>query len=436
MMSDTGAGLGTVVVGGGLVGLSCAYYLARAGVAVTVLERGHIGDGAARFNAGMVTTSVTPLPAPGLLQNTIGTAFLPDSAIRVSPRLTVGEALFFMRFTKFCSKAWYSRSLDALLDLNRECFDLYDELETAGAVTDLKRTGYLILCSSRESAAACRLEYDRMPVAVGRPGPLLEGAELSEAEPALAPGAGAGFIHVDERWINASSFVDSVARAIVDNGGRIVEGARVTAVRESSSGVVVHSSAGNHTADHAVVAAGIWSQDICRELGLRLGMQAGKGYSFSVGGNRMPQRLIYLNDAHAVATPIADGRVRIAGTMEFDGTRDRFNRRRIEAMVRAVSPLLPGLDWTDLADEWVAPRPMTPDGLPLIGWLNGSRRVLVASGHNMLGLTLGPPTGRLIAGLICGASAEVDLRPFSPVRFTVGRSTSGSRRVDPEGSPV
>ncbi len=250
-----------------------------------------------------------------------------------------------------------------------------------------------------------------------------------------SPKAGAGFLHIDERWVDASPFVDRLGRAIVDAGGRVVEGARVTSVRETSSEVVVHSSAGNHAADHVVIAAGVWSEDICRELGVRLGMQPGKGYSFSVGGAEIPRRLLYFGDAHAVATPI-DGRVRIAGTMEFDGTRERFNRRRVEAMVRAVSPLLPGLDWSDVADEWVAPRPMTPDGLPLIGWLHGSRRVLVASGHNMLGLTLGPPTGRLIAGLVCDEAVAVDLQPFSPGRFASVHSGDRTGRAMWRKSPA
>jgi len=427
-MADSGNSVKAIVVGAGLVGLNCAYFLSRAGVAVTVLERGRMGAGAARFNAGMVTTSVTPLPAPGLLQSTVGTAFLADSAIRVSPRLTAGEALFFARFARFCTKDWYARGLRALLDLNKDCFGLYDEFEVAGVIDDLERAGYLILCSNRESAEACWAEYDEMPAAVGRPGPILEGDGLREIEPALSPGDGAGFLHIDERWVDASPFVDRLGSAIVDGGGRIIEGARVTSVRETATDAVVHSSAGNYAADYVVVAAGAWSEDICRESGVGLGLQPGKGYSFSVGGEPMPKRLIYFDDAHAVATPLDGRRLRIAGTMEFDGTRDYFNRRRIDAMVRAVSPYLSGFDWSDLADEWVAPRPMTPDGLPLIGWLYDSRRVLVASGHNMLGLTLGPATGRLIAALICGDPPNVDVRPFSPVRFAFGRGRLRAHR--------
>jgi D-amino-acid dehydrogenase len=117
-----------------------------------------------------------------------------------------------------------------------------------------------------------------------------------------------------------------------------------------------------------------------------------------------------------VATPIG-GRLRIAGTMELDGSFDRMNRRRIEAMVSAAQPWFRGVDWARRTDEWVAPRPMTPDGLPLIGALPGHPRLFVASGHNMLGLTLAPSTGRVIADLVTFGETSVDIAPFSPARF-------------------
>ena len=411
-----------VVVGGGLIGLHSAYYLARAGVSVTVLERGHVGDGAARFNAGLVITEVTPLPAPGLMRETLATAFLPGSAVSVSPRMTPAELRFFFRFARHCDAARHARSFAALLDLNKSCFALYDELAAAGLAAGIRDNGYLVCCLSEQAAARSWSDYDRMPAAVtSRPGPLLDAAGLREVEPGLSGDLRAGFLRIGERWIDASPYVDRLAHAIVEAGGRIIEGAPVTTIDDGRTEVVAHSSAGAFAADRVVVAAGIWSEEICRALGVPLGMQAGKGYSFTVGGAELPQRPLYFSEAHAVATPL-EKRLRIAGTMQFGGAPDHLDRRRIEAMVRAVSPLLPGYDWTAIDDEWVAPRPMTPDGLPLIGWLSGSRRVLVASGHNMLGLTLGPPTGRLVAKLVCDEPLDVDLQPFAPDRFAGRRA--------------
>ena len=226
----------------------------------------------------------------------------------------------------------------------------------------------------------------------------------------------AGFLRPNELWCDPSPFVDALAKALRDGGAEIVEGARVTAVGETASGVEVHSSGGRYRARAAVVAAGVWSEELCRAGGIALGMQPGKGYSFSVRPEAMPRRVLYFTQASVVATPVA-GRLRLAGTMEFDGSTERFNTRRIEAMVKAAGPFLQGIDWNDLADEWVAPRPMTPDGLPLIGRLPRFRHVFVASGHNMLGLTLAPATGRGIADMVTGQTPEMDLAPFAVDRF-------------------
>lgn len=134
-------------------------------------------------------------------------------------------------------------------------------------------------------------------------------------------------------------------------------------------------------------------------MGRRLDLFPGKGYSFSVDFADPPSRLIKLEQARVAITPM-NGRVRIAGTMEFDRDHDRLNNSRIEAIVRAAHPYLRGVDWTTRRQEWVGARPMTPDGLPLIGPLPGTRSIHLATGHNMLGLTLGPATGALITDMI------------------------------------
>jgi D-amino-acid dehydrogenase len=146
-------------------------------------------------------------------------------------------------------------------------------------------------------------------------------------------------------------------------------------------------------------------------------MQPGKGYSFSVLPPSMPRRVVNFNDAHVVATPMG-GRLRIAGTMQFDGSVDGIDQRRVRAIVRAVRPLLLGIDWEARSDVWGGPRPMTPDGLPFIGQMPGSSRVVVATGHNMLGLTLAPATGRVIADLVMTGRAGIDVAPFSVGRFS------------------
>ncbi len=154
---------------------------------------------------------------------------------------------------------------------------------------------------------------------------------------------------------------------------------------------------------------------------------AGKGYSFSVAADPLPSRLVHLGSAKVVLTPVGK-RVRVAGTMEFERDPDRFRRRRIDAIVSAARPCLRHADWDDCQEEWVGARPMTPDGLPLIGRLPHSPRVLLATGHNMLGLMLGPATGRLVSGLLTGTADPATAAPFEPYRRIrrYGRTRTGS----------
>jgi len=408
-----------VVVGGGLVGLCSAYFLRRAGADVVLLERDRVGSGASRGNAGEICPGeAEPLPAPGLVRHAIGNLFRRDAAFFVEPRFAPFMTGFLLRLAGHCTRPAYERGLSAMAQLSGRTFELYDELARGGIAVGMGTDGYLKCCSSVEVARDARDELARM---AGRgfaqqPGPVLGADELAEVEPAVSEHTLAGFVQPGERWIDPSGLVDRLTDALRAMGVEVVEGARVTQVREGGGRVVVEGSLGRFEGEAVVVAAGAWSRELCRALGTRLSMQPGKGYSFSVRPRSVPRRVLNFPDAHVIATPMGE-RLRFAGTMEFDGTYDRFDRRRIEAIVRGVSPYLRGIDWAERSEEWVGPRPMTPDGLPYIGLLPGRSRVFVAAGHNMLGVTLAPPTGKVVADLVLSGDPGIDLAPFSPSRF-------------------
>jgi len=408
-----------VVIGGGLVGLSCAWFLAEAGVEVAVLERGRVGGGASRGNAGLVCPALAdPLPAPGLVRHGLAGLLRPDSPLYVDPRALPRLAGFLARFARRATPRAYAAGVTALGQLGRIAFEAYDELAAAGALGERHDDGYLFACATRESARAAHAGLVRMADQgyAAPPGPLLEEDELRRLEPALSAAARAGFVQPGERWLDPSGFVDALAARLRERGVPIVEQAEVTGLRDDGRSVSIRTGAGPLEAGQVVIASGVWSDRLCRMLGVRLGLVPGKGYSFSVEPAVMPARAIYLADAHVVATPLA-GRLRLAGTLEFDGSVDRFNERRVGAIASAASRYLAGIDWQRRSAEWVGPRPMTPDGLPMIGRLPGRPRVLVAAGHNMLGLTLAPSTGRVIAALVTGRPPGIDLAPFAPGRF-------------------
>jgi D-amino-acid dehydrogenase len=189
----------------------------------------------------------------------------------------------------------------------------------------------------------------------------------------------------------------------------------VTDVRDSGGkAVVTAAGTGARTFDAVVLATGSWLGDVARRFGVRTLVQAGRGYSFSVPIEHVPAGPVYLPAQRVACTPLGD-RLRVAGMMEFRAPDAPLDPRRIAAITAATRPLLRGADFDARADEWVGPRPCTPDGLPLIGSTT-SPRVYVAGGHGMWGMTLGPVTGQLLAEAISTGHQPAELAPFDPLR--------------------
>lgn len=404
----------TIVVGGGLVGLSCAWFLRAAGQEVTVLEAGLPGGGASRGNAGAICPSMTePLPAPGMIRQALADITRADAALHVHPAYAPRMAGFLRRFAAAAGAERHARGLDALAQLGRGVIAAYDELAAAGIGRHAGADGYVFVHGSRASA-----EHEHVAIAEAAarglcapPGAIAEGDDLRALEPLLGEGAVAGFHTPGERWIDPSRFVDELAAGCEAVGVEIVPEAAATRLDAFDDGVEVQSAAGRFDADAAVVAAGAWTPELLRSLGVKLAIRPGKGYSFAVRPTPLPRRPIHFGTAHVMAVPMGD-RLRVAGTMEFDGSTDRFNPARIEAIVRGLGPSL-DVDLSDRTEEWVGPRPMTPDGLPYLGRVPGHERVVVAAGHNMIGLTLAPVTGRVVAGLVTADDPGIDLAPFA-----------------------
>ncbi|MFB6959234.1 NAD(P)/FAD-dependent oxidoreductase [Streptomyces sp. NPDC056309] len=404
-----------LVVGGGVVGLACAHYLGGAGLKVTVLERDRLGSGASRGNAGEVCPDlVEPLGAPGVATKALTGLFRPTSPLWINPVPSLPLLRFLARLGLSSTARRYRAGAASLAALAEDTFALFEELEALGVDGGAEKDGFLFAYPSDRDAARGLAGFRRLGAPVAPEG-LLRGAALAELEPALGPVARAGFL-VERQWsLDPGQFVDALAGRLRRDGAELVEGARVTAVRESPGGVEVRTTAGTYDADAVVIAAGVWSWEVCRSLGVRIALAPGKGYSFSVPAEPLPRRLVHLGTAKAVLTPLGKA-VRVAGTMEFDRDPDHFRQARVDALVAAARPYLPDAGWDRREQEWMGPRPMTPDGLPLIGRVLGHPAVLLATGHNMLGLMLAPATGRLVAGLLTGrADPELAAR-FAPDR--------------------
>ncbi|MBT2674873.1 FAD-dependent oxidoreductase [Streptomyces sp. ISL-14] len=413
-----------LVVGGGVVGLACAHYLGRAGLTVTVLERDRLGSGASRGNAGEICPDrVEPLGAPGVAVKALTGVFRPDSPLWINPVPSIPLLRFLAGLRLRSTARHHGTGAAALAALAEDTFALFEELEALGVDGGAGKDGFLFAYPSYEDAAHGLAGFRRLGAPVAPEG-VLRGAAQAGTEPALGPAARAGFL-VERQWaVDPGQLMDTLAERLRRDGAELVEGARVTAVRDGAGRVEVRTSAGTCQADAVVIAAGVWSRQVCASLGVRIDVATGKGYSFSVPAESLPRRLVHLGSAKAVPAPLGKG-VRVAGTMEFDRDPDRFRQGRVEALVAAARPYLPGADWERREQEWMGPRPMTPDGLPLIGPLPGRPRVLLATGHNMLGRDAGPGDGTAGRRAADGGGGPGPAARFAPGR-SVGPAPSGS----------
>ncbi len=404
------------VIGGGIIGLCSAYFLEQAGFRVTVIERDLIGSGSARGNGGQIVPA-DPLPAPGMVADGLKHWFSPSSAFFINPRSILSLAPFLTRFALHSNRRTFLASYRKLDQLNSLTTQLFDEMASAGIGTEFKSSGNLKAFRERSNAVAAREDTQDLAALglTGAPGELLDTSALHSLEPSLGDDARWGFLRPDVRWGDPSQFVDQLAEYLRGKGVRLVEHSDVSAVTETDQGVRTTSVTGEQMYSAVLIAAGPWSKELVKSAGSKIRLVPGKGYSFTVRPERMPKFTVLLGEAHVGATPLDATRLRIAGTMEF-GAGDSINQRRINAIAETAEPFLTGIDWDARTDDWAGPRPMTPDGLPYIGRLGRSNRLYVATGHNMLGLSLGPATGQLVANLMRGTINDATLASFAVKR--------------------
>lgn len=414
------SGVRIAIVGSGQIGLTAAYFLQQRGAEVTLFERETVGSGAARGNGGLMSsTSATALNEPGIVSHGMRSLFSPSGSFFVKPTALVGMSPWLLGFARRTSQRDFDDAVQKLDLLTVDTFSLFDKLLADGVGTRAG-TGMIRCFTTEESARADRdntLKLGRRPVAQA-PEEILTRAQLTALEPTIGEGVASGYLVPGERYANPSTYLDELFEVLTTRGMGVREGAEVTEVKEASGLAQVRSQHGVETFDRAVIAAGARSDGLVKPFGVDLRMRPGKGYSFSFEMNQDLTRVLMFGDAHSAAIPLGNGRVRMAGTMEFDGTYDRLNPRRIAALKAVAEKNLRGVDWATAAEEWVGARPMTVDGLPFIGAISPNRTVFVATGHNMIGYALGPATGQLLADLMSGIERPAESAAFDPRRFS------------------
>ena len=401
-----------VIIGGGAVGLSCAYVLAQQGLEVTVLERDHVGAGASAGSACMVCPSHADRTAsPTSLKH--GLRFLLDPKAPLKLRPKPSELGWVARFT---AASLSDERADEGTRLLRRLAQRSTELHIAWADelgTGLQMNGTLNLFAGSDAATEQAAVVDEARHA-GLAIEALDVAGVAALEPSVR-GATHGALAPGDGHVDSLRFTECLAEGVRAHGGEIREGVEVLRVDRSGPTIRLVTTDGALEADHVVVAAGVWTRRFADDVGVSLPITPAKGYHVEFRGvAEDAQRPIYFSDAHCVATPL-DGRLRIAGTLEIGTDPDEVDMRRVDALREAGERFLGPLP-EEPSHIWLGQRPLTADSMPLIGPLPGDPRVVIASGHGTLGITLAPVTGELVAGHITGELGTPDPL-LDPARF-------------------
>ncbi|MBM3853862.1 MAG: FAD-dependent oxidoreductase [Verrucomicrobia bacterium] len=410
-----------VICGAGIVGLCCAHYLRARGHEVTVLERLPAErDGCSFGNAGIITPShFVPLAAPGMVALGLKWMFNSKSPFYIRPRLSAELLGWSVRFLRSCNAAHVARSGPLLRDLNHASRELYLELAARLPPFDLTTRGLLMLCRQEKT-----LEHEAAFAAhareLGVPAEVCTPQRAAELDPGVRM-AIAGAVHFPlDAHFSPARFLEIFTPPLVSAGVKFLWETEVAGWRTAGHRLAAAlTNRGEIPADEFVLAGGAWSPVTIRPLGLRLPMQAGKGYSLTLPRPRqLPQLTSIFTEARIAVTPLGSS-LRIGGTMEVVGLDLSIQPNRVEGIIENVPRYFPDFTLDDFRDipPWRGLRPVSPDGLPYLGRFARHPNLIAATGHAMMGVSLAPITGRLVADLVSGEKPSHDLALLDPDRF-------------------
>lgn len=416
--SGEGAGR-TIVLGGGIVGLSTAYFLARRGAAVTVVERDALGLGASSGNAGIIAPGHPPLPRPELLRSLPRLLFDRASPVYLALRLDPTLPAWLLSFLRACGRGPYERSLALLARMGRAASDCFRQVvEEEGLDCEYHPSGWIEVFAAARAMEKGRRDAEhlrRLGYAVEE----LTGDELREREPVFLDRVHGALYYRDAAFANPGRFVRGLAAAAGRQGAELMAENEVKNIRLRNGGFQGVDLADGRRLEgkRLVLAAGCWTTGLAREIGVRVPMQAGKGYHLNLSDiESAPGTACVLAEVFVAVTPL-DGGLRLAGTVEMSGLNLRMVERRLERLRSGARAYLRGIDEGRVESTWCGLRPLTSDGLPVIGWAPGVRNVFVATGHAMMGFLLGPLTGKLAGEALLGDPPSLDLAGLAADRF-------------------
>lgn len=409
-----------LVIGGGPIGLSCAYYLLKSGRSVTVLDAKEIGKGSGSGNAGHIVPShIIPLAAPGVVTSALKWMLDPaHSPFGLKIRLDPKYISWLIQFAAACNEANVQRALEPMKTLGQLSAENFARIIAEEKFDcHYQTTGFLNLYKNQKAFDEGRHEADFMQKH-GIPVSVYDKSKIGEVEPAAREDVLGGVHFTGDAHLNSAVFLQLLGECIRAMGAEVFEHTPVTGFESAEGKIrVVKTSVGEFEAEQVILAAGAWSPIVARDLRLNIPVQPARGYSLTASAiQNMPRQALILGDRRVAVSPLGN-LLRVTGRLEigeFSTVPNPLWIQRLENFAREYIRLDEKLD---IKETWAGLRPVTPDGMPIIGRSPLHTNLTVATGHAMLGLSLGPGTGQVIAELLNGKESSFDLTPFHLERF-------------------
>lgn len=405
-----------IVIGGGIIGLSSAYYLIKEGYAVTVIEKEDLTKGASNINAGFIAPShILSLASPGMINKGLKMMWNKSSPFYIKPRWDLEFFEWAWKFKKSATPPRVERSIPILKEMLSKSQFLYEELlKSVGLETHYEKKGLLSVYATEKSAReeiekAKKLQMEGIQVDI------LSRQEILDLQPSLSDHITGAVHYVNNSHSTPNQFMKNFYSWLLDQGVEFKLEEEVTGIKTEKDRVVgVQTSKAFYSGDEFLLCAGTWTSDLAKKLNLSIILQGGKGYSidaFKSNGISIPT---ILSEAKVAVTPMK-GFTRFAGTMEFSGQNEIIRSERVSAIRKAAKTYYKDVEISDkeMSNARSGLRPVSPDGLPYIGRPNKYANMTIATGHAMIGWSLGPITGKLVSQIIASKRPNVKLEPFS-----------------------
>jgi D-amino-acid dehydrogenase len=408
-----------LILGGGIIGLACAYALLKAGRGVTIIEQHTLASGSSHGNCGTITPShAPPLAQPGMIGKALRMMLTPDAPFRVAPRFDLELFEWMLQFARRCNWNDYQRLARAkapLLLRSRELLGQWVRDERLDCEFEQSGTLYVHRDAAAFDAAG---ELPKTLADCGIVMQRIDAAHCRALEPALNESIVGGYFNPGDARLRPDKYAAELARVVKEKGGEVYESTTITGFRNGNGRIdAVLTDQGDFGANEIVFALGAWSPQLAKQLGLRIPIQPGKGYSITYTRPARAPRLPLTLKERSVCVTSWDSGYRLGSTMEFAGYDTTLNRARLDALKRGAAEYLVEPEGPAVVEEWYGWRPMTFDDLPILGRASALSNLTLATGHGMLGVTLSAATGEMIAQLILGRETTLDPTPFRPARL-------------------